>query len=76
MTARKKTTTTDKPGRGGTREGAGRPPHPLGTGVKTSVMIPYRLLAAMQVEANQNGTSLSEVIISRLIRGKKRGQKL
>ena len=54
---------------GGRRIGAGRPRHPLGIGVKTSVMIPARLHAAIQAEADEQGVKFSRALVDRLIRG-------
>ncbi len=54
---------------GGARPGAGRHAHPLGKGVKTSVMIPERLHAAIRAEAESQGVTFSCALVDRLIRG-------
>lgn len=57
------------PTHGGARPGAGRHAHPLGKGVKTSVMIPERLHAAIRAEAESEGVTFSCALVNRLIRG-------
>ena len=54
---------------GGRRPGAGRHAHPLGKGVKTSVMLPARLHAAITAEAESEGVTFSCALVNRLIRG-------
>lgn len=54
---------------GGRRAGSGRHAHPLGKGVKTCVMIPSRLHAAIRAEAESEGVTFSCALVNRLIRG-------
>lgn len=55
----------------------GRPPGPLGVGVKCSVMIPQQLHTALIEDIRLDGhQNLSEAIVARLKRGKRRGREL
>ena len=58
-----------KDGRGGKRPSSGRPPHPLGAGVKVSVMVPRQIWREIQAEAKARGVSFSRALVDRLIRG-------
>ena len=59
------------------KRGRGRPAGPLGVGVKCTIMIPGQLHAALLEDIEQDDLkTLSEAIVGRLKRGKRRGRAL
>ena len=61
------------------KRGPGRPPHPLGRGIKCAVMIPQQLHDALLEDVVRDGSgprNFSEAIVARLRRGKPRGRAL
>lgn len=65
-----------KPTHGGKRAGSGAPTHKLGKGVKVSLLIPGRLHEALRRDTELDEVNMSQAIVSRLIRGKRRGREL